>query len=513
MNLLLLLLVSLFTPPEVRQVAADRERITITGRAAPGAVDLLEVAPNGTPTGAGAPVPARTGRDGRFRVTVPRLDGERDRLYSGWAARAGTGASAPRFPEPRGVSRDRRPYPRAGSKKGLQVQMVDDALTLGVKHAALNVDLARLPDLEKRADSHRWTLDGETFHVRRDVVAALDRQVKPLSDAGVLVTFILLTYEAGDPALRRIMNHPRYDPAAPNRLSAFNTLTDEGLKWYRALMEFLADRYAGANAEAGRVVGYIVGNEVNSHWWWSNMGPVSLEAFTEDYLRTLRVTWTAVRKQSAAARVYVSLEHHWNAIFGTDETRAFRAKAFLDLLARRTRETGPFDWHVAFHPYPEDLFEPRTWLDKTAEPRPETPRVTFKNLSVLTDYLRRPEMLHAGRPRRVILSEQGFHAPDRPDGERDQAAAYAYAYRQADRLPGIDAFILHRHVDHKREGGLKLGLWTWKEESPRPSDPNRQRLIYQVFKAADTPGWRQAFAFALPVIGIKDWRELLQPVR
>jgi hypothetical protein len=33
------------------------------------------------------------------------------------------------------------PFPTVPSKKGLQVQMIDDALALGVRHATLNVDL------------------------------------------------------------------------------------------------------------------------------------------------------------------------------------------------------------------------------------------------------------------------------------------------------------------------------------------------------------------------------------
>jgi len=35
-------------------------------------------------------------------------------------------------------------YPESVSKKRLQVEIVDDALALGVKHAALNVDLCQL---------------------------------------------------------------------------------------------------------------------------------------------------------------------------------------------------------------------------------------------------------------------------------------------------------------------------------------------------------------------------------
>ena len=41
-------------------------------------------------------------------------------------------------------AQDATPYPTPRSKKGLQVQMVDDALALGIAHAAVNVDLGAL---------------------------------------------------------------------------------------------------------------------------------------------------------------------------------------------------------------------------------------------------------------------------------------------------------------------------------------------------------------------------------
>ena len=173
-------------------------------------------------------------------------------------------------------------------------------------------------------------------------------------------------------------------------------------------------------------------------------------------------------------RVYVSLDHHWSIRFpASNDHEAFAGKDLIDYLSRRGKEDDEsnFDWHVAYHPYPENLFEPRFWNDKSALLEPTTPRITFKNLEVLTDYLRRPELLYEGRPRRVILSEQGFHTPDGPMGEAIQAAAYCYAYRKVARLDGVDAFILHRHVDHPHEGGLRLGLRRFVpgESNPRPT--------------------------------------------
>jgi hypothetical protein len=47
-------------------------------------------------------------------------------------------------------------YPAAISKKGLQVEMVDDALGLGVKHAALNFNLGQL--IAPRGDTNSPSL-------------------------------------------------------------------------------------------------------------------------------------------------------------------------------------------------------------------------------------------------------------------------------------------------------------------------------------------------------------------
>lgn len=401
------------------------------------------------------------------------------------------------------------PFPEPASKKGLQVQMVKDALELGIKHAALNVNLAQMLDLPARENSIPFQSSGRAFHFSSGYMEGMDARVKELSDHGIVVSLILLYYQSGREPLDRVMLHPHYDPAAPNKLTAFNVTTEEGRAFYRACIEFLAQRYSRPDAQHGQVWNYIVGNEVNSHWFWSNMGRVTMEEFAEDYLKAVRITHEAVRKFSEHARVYISLEHHWNIRYpGGDEKQAFAGKGFIDYFARRARAEGDFDWHIAFHPYPENLFECRTWLDKSALPHAETPRITFKNLSVLTEYLKREPLLHQGKPRRVILSEQGFHSPPGAEGEKIQAAAYCYAWVKVQQLDGIDSFILHRHVDHGQEGGLNLGLWTRDPKAKHPAEPAAKKMIYDVFRLADTPEWRKAFEFALPVIGITSWDEV-----
>jgi hypothetical protein len=396
-------------------------------------------------------------------------------------------------------------YPTAASKKGLQVEDVADALALGIKHAAINVNLCQLVDVsaDDKSDQPFWDGEGRRFYFKGSHLAQLDRTIKALSDHGVVVNLILLTYHSADERINEVMLHPKYDRTAPNRLGMFNTATPDGRAWLKAVMEFTAERWSRPDEEFGRVAGYIVGNEVNSHWWWANMGRVRMEEFADAYLAALRLMHGAVRRQSSWARVYVPLDHHWGIRYAAgDERQTFGGKAFVDYFARRAREGGDFDWHVAYHPYPENLFEPRFWNDTTALPSDDTPRITFKNLDVLTRYLQRDELLYHGAPRRVILSEQGFHTPDRPEGEAIQAAAYAAASKRVEQLDGIDAFILHRHVDHPHEGGLRLGL---RSLEPGDGEPRRKKLIYECFRAADTPEWEAAFEFALPIVGKEVW--------
>ena len=496
----------------VLRVTATTNELVVAVRSSGGDFTLAELEPaRALAAAATAPVVARASGHGEQALRFPRFDGARDRLYSGFVAtRASGGGREPvggiHFAEDLDqLSRHRDAYPTPATKKGLQVQMVEDALALGIRHCTLNFNLAGLIQLQRQPDSLPWELDGRTYYFSRRYLDSLP--VKRLSEAGVVVNFILLHY-LGRAELDAFMKHPRCDPAPPNRLTAFNTVTPDGLRHFKAAMEFLADRYSSTNTANGRVWGYIVGNEVNAHGEWYNLGPATRAELVADYLRTVRVTHTAVRQASAHARVYLSLTHYWDRVMRSGPQRSCEGRGLIDDFNQLAQAGGDFDWHLAFHPYPENLFEPRTWLDKQPTDREDTPKITFKNLAVLDAYFRRPELLHRGQPRRIILSEQGFNCPDKPDGELWQAAAYCYAWKRVEGLAGIDAFILHRHVDHGREGGLNLGLWTRQPDSI--ATPARPRKMHEVFRAADTPEAERAFQFALPVIGLTNWSQLVR---
>lgn len=491
-------------------VSAGASTITVSGAAVADEVAVHELAPYETARAERAPLAtARPEGDGSYTFEIPRFDDGRDRVFSKFlVTEDGDPAGPARHVTDLPSERD-FPYPDARSKKGLQVQMTDDAEELGIGHAGINLALDQyLYETEVPGDTITFESGGREFYFRAGAVRALDRQIKSLSDNGVLVDLILILYDRPRPnSPNDVLIHP--DAARGEGIVyAFNTATAEGVAYFTAAMEFFTRRYTRPDERHGRAVGFIVGNEVDAQWIWQNMGAKSVEDFMEEYARTVRLTWLAARKAYAHARVYISLTHFWNRAFADQPLRYYPGRRVVDLMDAIADRGGDFPWHLAQHPYPEDLFDPAFWNDASAIDSFDSPRITFKNLDVLTRYFAREELTFGGERRRIILSEQGFHTPSYSARDQElQAAAYALAYYKVRFLDGIDAFILHRHVDHKQEGGLRLGLWTWDDDRPEASSPGTRKRAYDVFRDIDTARSLAVTEFAKRIIGIEDWSE------
>jgi hypothetical protein len=411
-------------------------------------------------------------------------------FFSACLALVSPGDAGEAFPQPPGI-------------KGLQVQMTDDALALGIHHAAINVNVTAL--LESGSEAAGG--GPRTWKLREAYLASLDAQIRPLSERGVVVYLILIAYPSGEPARDAVVLHPGALGGKGYSVAGFNAETEAGRSFLEAAIGAMAGRWNGSNPQHGRVWGWICGNEVNSHGIWYHMGAVPLPEAVASYQRAFRIVSEAVRRHQPAARVYTSFDHHWGApLAGSQPTAAVPGRAFLDAFAAEVKRHGDLPWHVAWHPYPDDLGNPRTWADGHVDWTDDSPKVTFRNLEVLTRHLERPALQYEGKPRRVILSEQGFHTLLTPEGESLQAAAYAYAWEKCRRMPLIDAFIYHRHVDHAQEGGLRLGLW--RNAPGSVATPHSKKQVWELFRKAGTAEWEDAAAFALPVAGLTSWNEL-----
>ena len=119
------------------------------------------------------------------------------------------------------------PFPKPASIKGLQVQMVDDALALGIHHAGININITALLDLQKKPGNPTHTVDGHEFSFNAGYLKSLDQQIKPLSDRGVLVYAIVLSYPSKNAAIDAVAIHPDDGTNPPKRPASPTTAVVE----------------------------------------------------------------------------------------------------------------------------------------------------------------------------------------------------------------------------------------------------------------------------------------------
>ena len=446
---------------------------------------------------------------------ISRFDGARDRLYAKF--QLADAATHQPLGDPQCVT-DFSALPartqslkRPDTKKGLGcIVDQDDFAATGAAWAKQDIDIAGLLDWSNPAPALSFDFEERKIGLHRTAVAALDTAVKGLNDRGAAVIGVLLNYVRKD---QGSVGSPLVHPLTPVQdtptgVIAFNTATAEGLFFYRAITHWIIDRYTDPAEPHGRMTGLVIGNEVQSHWAWYNLGETSDDVVIREYSTALRTADLAARSVHRDFRIYLSMEHHWTLRGDSDDAaREMPGIVLLRGLAAQAKREGDFPWHLAFHPYPESLFDARFWNDKTAPLRLDAPRITFHNLEVLTAFLRQPEFLYQSQPRRIALTEQGFHRPKGDDGETVQAAAFAYAWKRIQALPEIESFIYHRHVDHPNEGGLLLGLR--EHAAAAPHTMGAKRIIWDTFQKAGTPGEDAAFTFALPIVGRKDWSNIV----
>lgn len=124
--------------------------------------------------------------------------------------------------------------------------------------------------------------------------------------------------------------------------------------------------------------------------------------------------------------------------------------------------------------------------------------------------MQQSDYLYDNKPRKIILSEQGFNSHETDESEQLQAAAYCLAYEKIRRIPAIDAFILHAHVDNRDEFGLNLGIWARDKESEIRNKASRKKPIYNVFKYIDTDKRDEMISYAKSIIGEEVWNSMLE---
>lgn len=414
---------------------------------------------------------------------------------------------------PKKAARYKYSFPTAVSKKGLQISsnMLEDAVELNVRHAALNIVFSEL--IATRAEQNKtfslsYKYHGKTYWFRKALINSYDAQLTALKENNAIVSAILLLGWRSD--LKNLI-YPDGRKAG-HSFYAWNTKDAAAREQLQATLSFLASRYSGSSAKHGRIVNWILGNEVNNYNTYNYAGKKTLNQYAKIYADAFRMAYNTVTSIYSNARVYISLDHLWNRrVKG-----CFTARETLDAFAASLKKRGNIRWNLAFHPYSSPLTEPKFWenADGKAAQKRSASVISMGNIGVLTSYIREKY----GSDTHIILSEQGYtsvrhikigNKEIRLDAQDEQAAAIAYSYYLTESDDMLDSFIMNRHVDHQAEisQGLNLGLWTTDRSSSLPEWAGEKKKSWNTFKYMDSNLADIATADSLAIIGIEQWSD------
>ncbi len=406
---------------------------------------------------------------------------------------------------PEAIAKYNPSFIATSSKKGLLVDPeklagneLDD---LGVKHAAYNIPLSRILGETSNAyyPTVYYTYNGRTYAFNGQIVAEYDYIFSTLSAKGITTTAIILNdisyghMELIHPLARSGGSAPYY---------AFNAADADGTTYLEAVASFLASRYSGGGH--GTVMNWVIGNEINARNEWNYIQYMDTENYVEEYAKAFRIFYTAIKSINGNARIYISLDQQWGKSLYS--SNGYGSKEILDEFNRNIKNGGNIDWDVAQHPYNYPLTSAKAWSTSGKAgsyviDSETTPVISIRNIHVLTDYLQKEELLtDSGEVRHVILSEMGYTSSQ---GQDLQAASFVYAYKVIEANQYIDSMLFSRQTDASDEiaQGLALGINTLG---------GGRKSIYNAFKYVDTPESAAYTDFALQVIGVSGWNEIIR---
>lgn len=268
-------------------------------------------------------------------------------------------------------------------------------------------------------------------------------------------------------------------------------------------IRFIARRYNGQNGQ-GRIVDFVIGNEVNTAGYWRDSSCVdssdgrtqcNKSSWINGYGDYYANAYDVIKQEQANARVLVSLG---NAFFQPSET--VNSPAFgptiagTNFLSVLNGIISPRIWHVAVHPYSIPLSGP-TFSPLDYQPgkpfssvnnSPEFGRVTFGNVGAIAGWLWQ-QYPNSPAANDLYLTEQGFTSEFRAssgslyEDQPAQAGAICRSFTNTLGTPSVVNYIYHRLIDANinEETEYRLGLWR--------QDAVTAKVGWSVWATSDAP--------------------------
>ncbi len=364
------------------------------------------------------------------------------------------------------ASASHEPYPTLPIKAINSGAVMADFEELGFSQTCFGPNQAALMLMHPGENALPYEYNGKTYYFNRTVLQKTEEQLIPLAQRNIpaVMRYINSSFflgEQSDQEIVDIIQHPDYDYDYPSAyMGAFNLRTEEGFNYFCACTDFLLARYTRPDKKYGWAISFEVGNEVTSQYIWGNAGEMTCAEYMREYTEVMRICWLLSQKYWENFRVHTSFDQYFNGSHMPSEPKRFYGiRECIDEIWKNCQRDGDFPWNIAFHPYPENLSFPDFWNDREPNWTFETRRITFKNLEVMPAYLAQEHLLYKGKPRRIILPEQGFNSrDDAPYTEKQGMYGYVLAYQKMKKLGTIDLFLHHNYCDNPGEFGLNLGI-------------------------------------------------------
>src|SRR6478672_10684826 len=90
-----------------------------------------------------------------------------------------------------------------------------------------------------------------------------------------------------------------------------NVTSPDGIGYYGAILNLLTERWSKNDGVHGRVHHWIVHNEVDAGWVWTNAGIKEDIVYMDLYQRSMRLVDLIARQYDPNARPFITLTHHW----------------------------------------------------------------------------------------------------------------------------------------------------------------------------------------------------------
>lgn len=511
-------------PDRVSSVEVTADQVRIEGVSTAGAGFLAEITPYDELTEMKAFQKGVPIENGAFSVGLERYvayDGfSYDRALSKWvivdrqAPQAGMRSHARHADHI--VARHATQPAMLASRKGMggfahHRGFTSDLDELDITSATVNIAVTSMMHLSEHPHTFPYVYNGQTYHVDAEYVSQLDQTLLATASRDIVVAAIILVEEASkavDPEMGELLEHAHFSGDG-----AFFTMPRldraASVHAYAAMLDFLANRYTRPDSRYGRIHKWILHNEIDIGFDWTNMGENRpMHVYLDAYHKSMRLCHAIARSYDAHAEVMASFTHSWAE---ADAAPGYAALDMIEALLAYSRVEGDFPWGLACHPYPQDIQEPRTWEDERAVHHMRTPLVTFKNLEVLDAWIKQHENKYNQSVKRTLwLSENGTNSPTYAEQDLlEQAAGFAYAWKQFIHLDGIDAMQWHNWIDSRHEFGLRIGLRRFPDDEV---DPGGRKPVWYLYQAAGTDREDEVFAPYKSVIGIRSWDEVMKGV-